>query len=78
MSYRDKEDGEVCWKVRNVAHKGAGEEGKDAATVDGRDAARCRERFIEEGLSFGGDLLGVEVAAEDRWFVRDPITVNQQ
>ena len=51
LGYGDKEDGEIYWKVRNVALKGAGEEGKDAATVDRRNAACCRKRFVEEGLS---------------------------
>ena len=78
LSYGDKEDGEICWEVRNVAHKGSREEGKDAATVDGCDEACFRKRFVEEGLSFGGDLHSVEFAEEDRWFAGDPVSVNQQ
>ena len=74
MSYGDEEDGEICWEVRDVAHKGSGEEGKDAATVNGRNAARCGQCFVEEDMGFGG----VEFAAEGRWFVGDPVTVDRQ
>ena len=76
MDYRAKEDGEIRWEVRNVAHKGARENGKDAATVDRRDEACCRKRFVEEGLGFGGKLLDIEFAAEDCWFVGDPVAIN--
>ena len=78
MSYGDKEDREIFWEVRDVAHKGAGEEGKDTATVDRRDAACYRERFFEEGLCFGGYLLGVKFVAGDCWFGGDSVAVNQQ
>ena len=77
MSYRDKEDGEIVWKVRGTTHKGAGEEGKDTATVDGRNAACCREFFVEESLGFGSYLLGVKFAAEDCWLVGDPVAVKK-
>ena len=76
LGYRDKEDEEIFWEVRNVAHKGSREQSKDAATVDRRDAARCRNHFVEECLIPGGYLLGVEFAAEDCWFVGDAVTVD--
>ena len=79
MGYRDKKDGEILWKVRNVTtHKGAGEEGKETATADRRDAARCHKCFVDEGLGFGGYLLSVKFAAEGCWFVGDLVAVNQQ
>ena len=62
-------------EVRNVTHKGAREEGKDVATVDGRNAARCRNIFVETGLIFGSYLLGVKLFAEDCWFVGDPVAI---
>ena len=78
MRYRDKEDGKIRWKVHDVTHKGAGEEGKYAATVDGCNAACCRKRFVEGGLGFGIYLLGVEFVAEDSWLVGDPVAVNRR
>ena len=78
MSYRDKEDGEIFWEVRYIAQNGTREDGKDAATVNRRNAACCCERFIEEGLILGGYLLGVKFVAEDRWFVGDPVAIDQQ
>ena len=78
FSNRKKKDEEICRKFCDVAHKGAREEGKDAATVDRRDASCCCKCFVEEGMGFGGDLLSVEFTAEDRWFVGDPVTIDQR
>ena len=35
------------------------------ATVNGHNAACYHKRFVEEGLSYGGYLLGVKFAAEE-------------
>ena len=36
------------------------------------------KRFVEEGMCFGGYLLGIEFAAEDCWFVGDPVAVDRR
>ena len=58
-------------------YKGAREEGKDVATVDGRDAALCRKYFGKEGLRLGGKLLCVEIATREGWFVWDLVAVDK-
>ena len=78
LGYRDKGDGEIFWEVRNITHKGAREEGKDIANVDGHNSAHYCKHFVEEGLSFGSYLLGVKFAAEDCWLVRDPVAIDQR
>ena len=76
LGYGDEEDGEIFWEFCDVAHKGAREEGKDTATVDRRNASRCCDRFVEEGLSFGGYLLGVKFKTEECWIVGGPVAVD--
>ena len=69
MGNRDEEDGKTFGKVCNFAHKGAREESKEAATVDGCNTTWFRKCFVEEGLSLCGYLLYVEITAEEGWFV---------
>ena len=69
MGNRYKKDGKNRRKVCNVAYKGPGEEGKDAATVDRHNAVHCCKKIVEEGLSLSGNLLCVEFLAEEGWFI---------